>query len=265
MKKLLVFLTIVALMLLFTIPAMARNGMIEDYVLPSTVAIVTPMGFGAGVISSEDGYIVTARHVVASCEYVDVYMNDFEQYRGRVVGYHSECDIAIVKIIPLKELVPFHHPEFTPPPDNWSDIANPNQTFIGDEVYAVGHPVGLVWSVTKGIIVQNRMWGDEGLRYIQTDAATNPGNSGGPLVNINGQVIGIIIQGIPPAWAENVGIAVTVLSFAEEVGMLIEEDRKRMTVIADVRAYIKGEEPEEEPKPQQIIITLPDNTVTNEE
>jgi len=264
MKKLFVFLMIVTAMLLFAVPIMARNGMIEEVVLPSTVAIVTPMGFGAGVIADETGYIVTARHVVEGHEYVDVYMSDFEQYRGRVVGYHSECDIAIVKIIPLKELEPFHHPEFTPPPDNWSDIANPRQTFIGDEVFAIGHPVGLVWSVTKGIIVQNRMWGDEGLRYIQTDAATNPGNSGGPLVNINGQVIGIIIQGIPPAWAENVGIAITVLSFAEEVGMLIEEDRKRMTVIADVRAYIEGEESEEK-KPQQIIITLPDNTITGEE
>jgi S1-C subfamily serine protease len=265
MKKLLIFLTIVVAMLLFDVPAMARNGIIESETLPSTVAIVTPMALGAGVIATEDGYIVTAKHVVIGEEYVDVYLSDFEQYRGRVVGLHSECDIAVIKINPLKELMPFHHPDLVPSPDGWNDIANPNQTFIGDTVYAIGHPVGLVWSVTKGIITSKRMWGDEGLRYFQIDAAINPGNSGGPLVNENGQVIGINVMALPPWAVEDVGLAIAVLSFAEEVGMLIEEDMKRLALIADVRAYIEGEEPEEEPKPQQIIITLPDNTITNEE
>jgi len=255
MKKLCIILTL-ALSLCVAVPAMGRNGIIEVNVLPSTVALVSPMSLGAGVIATGDGYIVTARHVVDGQEYVDVYLNTYEQYRGRVVGYHTECDIAVIKINPLKELIPFHHPDMVPPPDDWNDIANPNQTFIGDAVYAIGHPVGLVWSVTKGIIVAKRMWGDKGIRFFQIDAAINPGNSGGPLVNENGQVIGINVMALPAWGAEDVGIAISVLSFAEEVGMLIEEDEKRLKVIEDVRAYIKGEEPEEKEDPEPIIIRI---------
>ena len=224
MKKLL-FLFLVFILAAF--PLFAQEGVVKWEAIPKTVAIVTNLGLGTGCIATEDGYIVTNKHVVYKCDFIKVYDSQFREYGARLVGYHSECDIAVIKINPWEELDYFSEEK---------QVANPNQIFLMDEVYAIGHPHGSAWTITKGII-SNKLEDKDGIRYFQVDASINQGNSGGALVNNNGQLIGINFGAIPPAFAENMAYAIAVASFAEEVLMLIEEDIDRVDVIENVREY----------------------------
>jgi len=245
-KKLL--LTLAFLFVAFTV--FAGNGIIKNYVLPSTVAITTGRSLGAGCIATEDGYIVTAFHVVNGAEEIIVWLHDFTQYKARLVGAHSECDIAVLKIEPLEPLICFDE----------DMIVNPHQVFIGDTAIAIGHPHGLAFSVTKGII-SNKLRGVNGTRLYQIDTSLNPGNSGGPLVNEYGEVIGINVIAVPPAYAENIAAAISVQSFYEEVEMLIAEDMKRTETIMDVRQYVEDKYKKIEPKEPVIIeIIIPGTT-----
>lgn len=257
MKRVFLFITMLFVLVMIVFPAYAQtNAMLED-VMQSTVAIISEIGLGAGIVVDEHGYIVTNAHVAEGSEYLEVYTNDWTLYAGRVVGIHSECDIALIKILPLnsKPIFPVRFDELELQDKLYSeDIANYRQTFVGDRVYAIGHPIGLAWTVTTGIITAKRE-GSAGIKYIQTDAAINQGNSGGPMVNENGRVVGINTMGIPPYYAENIAVAIAVQSFMEEIALLIEADWDRTEVIADIWAYQEGEEPEP-PEPKQIIINL---------
>jgi serine protease Do len=138
--------------------------------------------FGSGVIVSPDGYIVTNDHVVRGATEVRVTLSDKRQYAGRVVGADSATDLAVVKIAA-------HGLPSAP----WGDSS---QLEPGDTVLAFGSPLGMNFTVTRGIVsaLNRPRYGDgpnaRGV-FIQTDAAINRGNSGGPLVNARGQVIGI--------------------------------------------------------------------------
>ena len=224
MRKLLV----TFLLFFVAIPVFAQEAVVKWNAIPKTVAVTSAFGFGSGVIVTPDGYIVTNKHVVYKTDYLKVYTSDFEEYGARLVGYHSECDIAVIKINPWEELDYFD-------PEN-NTVANPNQIFQMDEVYAVGHPMGAAWTITKGI-VSRKVETAKGIRYIQIDAALNVGNSGGALVNRHGRLMGINTMAIPPAYAENMGYAIAVGSLIEEVTMLIEEDMLRYSVIENVREY----------------------------
>lgn len=223
-KLLLLFLAFIIIM----VPLFAQEGTVKWQAIPKTVAIATNHGLGTGCIATEDGYIVTNKHVVYKCDFIKVFDSQFREYGARLVGYHSECDIAVIKIIPWEPLDYFSEEE---------KVANPNQIFLMDEVYAIGHPFGSPWTITRGII-SNKVENKDGIRYFQIDASINHGNSGGALTNNNGQLIGINTTAIPPAFAENMAYAIAVASFAEEVLMLIEEDIDRMDVIEDVREYV---------------------------
>lgn len=224
MKKLIILLT---LMFMCAVPVFAQEGVVKWQAIPKTVAIVSEKGLGTGCIVTDDGYVVTNKHVVFSCEFLQIFDSEFREYGARVIGYHSECDIAVIKINSWDKLDYFKEE---------NQVANPNQIFLMDEVYAIGHPLGMAWTITKGII-SNKFEMPNGVRYIQTDASINPGNSGGALVNARGQLIGINTMAIPPGYAENMAYAIAVASFAEEVVMLIEEDIERTDIIEDVRAY----------------------------
>lgn len=140
---------------------------------------------GSGAIISEDGYIVTNNHVIENASKVDVTLEDNRRFTARVIGTDPTTDLALLKIeannLPY---IPFGD----------SDIAK-----VGEWVLAVGNPYTLNSTVTAGIIsAKTRNIGilrdESGLQveaFIQTDAAVNPGNSGGPLVNLNGEIIGI--------------------------------------------------------------------------
>ncbi len=144
-----------------------------------------PIGLGSGVIISPDGYIVTNNHVIDGAERLEVTLNDNRQFNATVVGADPNTDLALIKI-DAKELPVI--------PMGDSDALK-----VGEWVLAVGNPFGLTSTVTSGIVsakarsisaaTNGRPMGLES--YIQTDAAVNPGNSGGALVNLNGELVGI--------------------------------------------------------------------------
>lgn len=154
-----------------------RNGKSDDNYVQS--------GLGSGVIVTEDGYIVTNNHVVDGAEKLEVLLNDNSTYDARVIGTDEATDLALIKI-DAKGLSAI-------------TFGNSEDVRIGEWVLAVGNPFGFNSTVTAGIVSakarslgNNTASGSIGIEsFIQTDAALNPGNSGGALVNLKGELIGI--------------------------------------------------------------------------
>ena len=138
------------------------------------------IGTGSGVIISEDGYIVTNNHVVKGASEIEITLNNKKSYKAKLVGTDSKMDIALLKI-DSDEKLPY------------TVFANSDSVKIGEWVLAVGNPYNLTSTVTAGIVsAKARNLDTSGIQsFIQTDAAVNPGNSGGALVNTRGELIGI--------------------------------------------------------------------------
>lgn len=138
------------------------------------------VGTGSGVIISEDGYIVTNNHVIKDASEIEITLNNKKSYTAKLIGTDSKMDIALLKIN-ADEKLPY------------SAFANSDSVKIGEWVLAVGNPYNLNSTVTAGIIsAKARNLDTSGIQsFIQTDAAVNPGNSGGALVNTRGELIGI--------------------------------------------------------------------------
>ena len=140
------------------------------------------MGLGSGFIISHDGYILTNAHVVEGATEVTVKLTDRREFKAKVVGVDTRSDIATLKIeasgLPTVR------------------IGDPEKVKVGDWVAAIGSPFGFENSVTAGIVsAKSRTLPDSTyVPFIQTDVAVNPGNSGGPLFNLQGEVIGINSQ-----------------------------------------------------------------------
>lgn len=134
---------------------------------------------GSGVIISADGYIVTNNHVVDGADELTVTLSDNKEYSARIIGADKTTDLALIKI-DGKQLPAIK-------------IANSDDVKVGEWVLAIGNPLGLNNTVTAGIIsAKARTLGANGVEsFIQTDAAINSGNSGGALVNTNGELVGI--------------------------------------------------------------------------
>ena len=137
---------------------------------------------GSGVIISEDGYIITNRHVINNAKEIEVVLNDKRTYSAKILGEDSNSDLALLKIEENK--LPF------------LEFDNSNNLRVGEWVLAVGNPYNLNSTVTAGIISAKsrkiNILNDGGIEsFIQTDAAINSGNSGGALINTNGNLIGI--------------------------------------------------------------------------
>ena len=138
------------------------------------------IGTGSGVIISEDGYIVTNNHVIKDATELEVTLNNKKVYKAKLIGTDSKMDIALLKIN-ADEKLPY------------STFADSDQVKVGEWVLAVGNPYNLTSTVTAGIVsAKARNLDTNGIQsFIQTDAAVNPGNSGGALVNTRGELIGI--------------------------------------------------------------------------
>jgi len=137
-------------------------------------------GVGSGFIISADGYVMTNAHVVDDADNIYVTLTDKREFKAKLIGADDRTDIAIVKISAA------NLPAVT--------IGDSNKLRVGEWVLAIGAPFGLDNTVTEGIVsAKGRETGDY-LPFIQTDAAVNPGNSGGPLINMQGEVIGINSQ-----------------------------------------------------------------------
>lgn len=146
------------------------HGMQEQY----------QVGTGSGVIISEDGFIVTNNHVIQNASELEVTLNDNRTFKAKLVGTDSKMDIALLKI-ESDEKLPF------------AIFGDSDEIKVGEWVLAVGNPYNLTSTVTAGIVsAKARDLTNNGIQsFIQTDAAVNPGNSGGALVNTRGELIGI--------------------------------------------------------------------------
>jgi serine protease Do len=139
-------------------------------------------GVGSGFIITADGYVLTNAHVVAQAKEVTVKLTDKREFKAKVMGYDRKTDVALLKIeasnLPVVKL------------------GNPAETKVGEWVVAIGSPFGFENTVTAGIVsAKSRELPDEAyVPFLQTDVAVNPGNSGGPLFNMKGEVIGINSQ-----------------------------------------------------------------------
>lgn len=145
-------------------------------------------GAGSGVIVTSDGYIVTNNHVIEDASEIEVILNDNRKYKAKVIGADPSTDIAVIKI-DAESLQPV-------------PLGNSDDIHIGEWVLAVGNPFNLTSTVTAGIVSAKarniNLLNDRNRQdivpiesFIQTDAAVNPGNSGGALVNVNGELVGI--------------------------------------------------------------------------
>lgn len=205
-------------------PRPAYSAQVYAVIQPSLVFIqtgVTPEkgqiadGAGSGVIINDNGDILTSLHVVADAPAIQVIFADGTESSAQIAGAQPENDIAVLQASQLPaEIVP-------------ATLGNPNAMHVGDEAYVVGNPFGLYSSMSAGIIsgfnrtfhVTSTDQVFEGL--IQVDAAVNPGNSGGPLLNREGQVVGIVVALYNPTVQDvfvGVGFAVPITTAGRAAG-----------------------------------------------
>lgn len=139
-----------------------------------------PRGLGSGFIISTDGYLMTNHHVVDGADDIIVTLPDRREFKGKVIGSDQRTDVALVKV------------EATGLPT--VRIGDSTRLKVGEWVTAIGSPFGFDSTVTAGIASAKARETGELLPFIQTDVAVNPGNSGGPLINMRGEVVGINSQ-----------------------------------------------------------------------
>jgi serine protease Do len=172
------------------------SRMVAKRLDPSVVSIVLPGemghdGQGSGVIVDAAGYVVTNYHVISDASTIQVHLSDGRRTTASVAGVDRLLDLAVLKI-DLPDLIAAE----------WGDS---DELEVGDMVWAVGSPYGFERSYSFGIVSAKGRRSESGLtnnfqEYLQTDAAVNPGNSGGPLLNIEGQIIGINTAIIGPGY-----------------------------------------------------------------
>lgn len=191
----------IAIALASATPRPAFSAQVYPIIAPSLVAIqtedVTANGeagrsFGSGVIVNDFGEILTSLHIVSSAAKITVFFADGTESPATLVLAQPEIDIAVLQ------------PDTLPREFVAATLGNPNAMRVGDEAYVVGNPFGLPWSLSAGVISGfDRTFHSPGSDVvleglIQFDAAANPGNSGGPLLNRNGHVIGIVTGIVSP-------------------------------------------------------------------
>ena len=159
-------------------------------------------GLCSGVVIDDIGHILTNFHCVYKQKYIRLYYHDkedWQNYEVKVVGSDPLADLALLEVIDKEEPIPFL--SFA---DNTKDIES------GKEVFALGHPMGMAWTVTRGIISSTERYSRHPfIKTLQTDAAINKGNSGGPLLNMKGEIVGInalIVSRI----SENAGVGLAI-------------------------------------------------------
>ena len=154
-----------------------------------------PRGEGSGFILSADGYVMTNAHVIDGATEVYVTLTDKREFKAKIVGADERTDVALVKIeaagLPVLR------------------VGDVNRLRVGEWVVAIGSPFGLENTVTAGIVSAKQRETGSDISFIQTDVAVNPGNSGGPLINIRGEAVGINSQILSPV-GSFVGISLAI-------------------------------------------------------
>ena len=172
----------------------------------------TTENLGSGVVIDEAGHILTNAHVVARANRIQVALADGREFAATLIGADPKNDIAVLKVEGAEQLP-------------WIEMGSSEDLMVGESVIAIGNPFGLSSTVTTGVIsALNRSIRSEQRVYhgfLQTDASINPGNSGGPLLNAEGELVGIntaVYQG-----AQGIGFAIPIDTAARVVRELIEE------------------------------------------
>ena len=189
------------------LPENTSRQKIVGSTVPGVVKIETNSGSGTGFIIGDTGLILTNRHVVSGDNKVDISFYDGTQQQARVVARDSMADIAVLRVNSTHNMkgLPLCHAQYPS---------------IGEDVIAIGNPLGLNFTVTRGIVSGIRQMDNQSL--IQTDAPVNPGNSGGPLLNQHGEVIGIINAKKSAMGIEGIGFAVPIIEALNNMGIEVE-------------------------------------------
>ncbi|MEK6819532.1 MAG: trypsin-like peptidase domain-containing protein, partial [Nanoarchaeota archaeon] len=177
------------------------SGIVED-VVKSVVSVTSDNSLGSGFIVNSEGYIVTNYHVISTNEKnIKVITYDKKILSAELIGKNEKKDLALLKIEGSYRAI---------------ELAEDEDIQVGKKVIAIGNPLGLSYSVTEGIISAIDRLGPSGLReYIQTDVSLNPGNSGGPLIDIQGKVVGI--NNFKIGGAESLGFSLKSSSVKETI------------------------------------------------
>ena len=217
-RKIFAFLIFVALLLSFSSFAYAIGFNAEE-VYNSVVVVLTDEALGSGFAVGAN-CIVTNAHVIEDGTPIQIKTYGEEFFRAYVISADSELDIAILGV---------EGTEFTP-----LKLADLSTINAGDDVWAIGAPEGLEFTLTKGII-SNKNREVFGQTYIQTDAAINHGNSGGPLLNDDGEVLGINSAKLVDT--EGIGLAIpvsTIKEYMESTGLKLDENGNVLGVVTEV-------------------------------
>jgi len=204
----------------------------------------------SGVIVSSDGYIVTNQHVIRNGEEIMVIIPDKGHYEAELIGSDAMTDLALLRI---EETGLTYVP-----------LADSGKNRVGETVLAIGNPLGLQQTVTLGIISavdrQVRIPGtDYAHTFVQTDAVVNPGNSGGPLLNMQGEIVGINTAKIALAGVEGIGLSIpssTVDRVIRDLQEYGEVKRPHMGVLID--DYLSYDDPEPD-KGVYLVEIVPDS------
>jgi serine protease Do len=165
-------------------------------------------GMGSGVIISEEGYVLTNNHVIKGAQEIKVILSDGKEVAAKVMNSDENLDIAVVKITENIKMPAV------------AELGVSGSLKVGEEVVAIGNPLGkeFLGTVTNGIVsAVNRQLEENGMKYIQTNAAINSGNSGGPLINSRGQVIGINTAKIGQTGVEGLGFAIPIDAVKDKI------------------------------------------------
>ena len=175
---------------------------------PACVSVITDGGFGSGAIIDERGYIITAFHVVEGVNKIDVKFASGIQLPATIVSSSSEQDLALLKISGNGY-----------PSLNIDQELDPS---LGEDVFTIGTPadIELGQSISRGIVSGKRKIEEQ--IYLQLDMAVSPGNSGGPLLNQKGEIIGVVLRKIIDAGVEGIGFAVPSKELIEALKLEIE-------------------------------------------
>lgn len=203
----------------------------------SNSSSLTPQGNGSGVIISKDGYILTNNHVISGAEKITIRLRSGDEYEAKLIGKDAKTDIAIIKV------------EATDLPT--ASIADSSKTLVGDFVMAIGNPLGkLGGTVTYGFVsaLEREINLDSSTKNLmQFDAAVNPGNSGGGLFNVYGELIGVVSAKSTGYDVEGLGFAIPINDVKQVIDDILEHgyatNRPYLGVSLDNSAYTTGGNP----------------------
>lgn len=194
--------------------AIASSSLVQPVikrVLPGVAQIETPTSKGTGFLIDKSGLMLTNRHVVGRFSQATVKFTDGRQLKANVVGRTADLDVALLQL----EDVGSSSKEPALP------LCVRKPATVGEDIIVVGNPLGLQSTTTRGIVSGIR--NENGYTTIQIDAPVNPGNSGGPVVNYNGEVLGVVTSKYVAVGIEGIGFAISVASALESLGVAYKD------------------------------------------